>query len=335
MNPIPTLLAAFSLVLTTVSAYAVDAHVEAVTRIVTGAKGKIELTTDGQGIKLIDLNVPGAGPHDHRKDDPYDAAFFEHVGHLSTLESLNIISTKFNDDWMPSLAKLTNLKALRFTNNGKLTDAGMAQLAGLKNLENFSFVGTQMTGKAYAQFEGFAKLTRVSHRGSSIDDEGLRQLCDHLPNLESISLAHAKFTDAGAPHLAKLTKLKGLELGTSKATPQALKAITKLPLESLQLGEGFESVACIAIVKDIASLRRLTLTNAQAITDADLQVIAGLTQLDHLEIDKMPLSDERIPALKPFAFLKSMRLVPVKAPFSQEQQAKIQAALPKTKLEFK
>jgi hypothetical protein len=335
MNPIPTLLAAFSLVLTTVSAYAVDAHVEAVTRIVTGAKGKIELTTDGQGIKLIDLNVPGAGPHDHRKDDPYDAAFFEHVGHLSTLESLNIISTKFNDDWMPSLAKLTNLKALRFTNNGKLTDAGMAQLAGLKNLENFSFVGTQMTGKAYAQFEGFAKLTRVSHRGSSIDDEGLRQLCDHLPNLESISLAHAKFTDAGAPHLAKLTKLKGLELGTSKATPQALKAITKLPLESLQLGEGFESVACIAIVKDIASLRRLTLTNAQAITDADLLVIAGLTQLDHLEIGKMPLPDERIPALKPFAFLKSMRLVPVKAPFSPEQQAKIQAALPKTKLEFK
>jgi Leucine-rich repeat (LRR) protein len=335
MNPIPTLLAAFSLVLATASAYAADPHVEVVTRIVTGAKGKVEMTADGLGVKLIDLNVPGAGPHDHRKDDPYDAAFFEHVGHLSTLESLNIISTKFNDEWMAPIGKLTNLKVLRFTNNGKLTDAGMAQLAGLKNLENFSFVGTQMTGKAYAQFEGFTKVTRVSHRGSAIDDEGLRQLCDHLPNLESLSLAHAKFTDAGAPHLAKLTKLKGLELGTSKATPQALKAIAKLPLESLQLGEGFESVACIPLIKDIASLRRLTLTNAQAITDADLLVIAGLTQLDHLEIGKMPLSDERIPALKPFAFLKSMRLVPVKTPFTAEQQAKIQSVLPKTTLTFK
>ena len=335
MNPIPTLLAAFYVVLATASASALDPHAEAVTRIVTGAKGKVELTADGQGVKLIDLNVPGAGPHDHRKDDPYDAAFFEHVGHLSTLESLNIISTKFNDEWMAPIGKLTNLKVLRFTNNGKLTDAGMAQLAGLKNLENFSFVGTQMTGKAYAQFEGFTKVTRVSHRGSSIDDEGLRQLCDHLPNLESLSLAHAKFTDAGAPHLAKLTKLKGLELGTSKATPQALKAIAKLPLESLQLGEGFESVACIPLIKDIASLRRLTLTNAQAITDADLLVIAGLTQLDHLEIGKMPLSDERIPALKPFAFLKSMRLVPVKTPFTAEQQAKIQSVLPKTTLTFK
>jgi hypothetical protein len=336
MNPIRTLpFLALSVVLTTASAYAADPHVEAVTRIVTAAKGKVEMTADGQGIKLIDLNVPGAGPHDHRKDDPYDAAFFEHVGQLTTLESLNIISTKFNDDWMPPLAKLTNLKALRFTNNGKLTDAGMAQLAGLKNLETFSFVGTQMTGKAYAQFEGFTKLTRVSHRGSSIDDEGLRQLCDHLPNLESISLAHAKFTDAGAPHLAKLTKLKGLELGTSKATPQALKAITKLPLESLQLGEGFESVACIPLIKDIASLRRLTLTNAQSLSEADLQIIAGLTQLDHLEIGKMPMPDDRIAALKPFAFLKSMRLVPAKAPFTPEQQAKIQSLLPKTKIDFK
>ena len=216
------------------TACALDSHAEAVVRIVAAAKGKVELTADGQGVKLLDLAVPGAGPHDHRKDDPYDAAFFEHVGHLSTLESLNIISTKFNDDWMPPLAKLTNLKVLRFTNNGKLTDAGMAHLAGLTKLENFSFVGTQMTGKSYARFDGFTKLTRVSHRGSLIDDEGLRQLCDHLPNLESLSLAHAKFTDVGAPHLAKLTKLKGLEVGASKATPQALTHIAKLPLEYLQ-----------------------------------------------------------------------------------------------------
>ena len=317
------------------TACALDSHAEAVVRIVAAAKGKVEMTADGQGVKLIDLAVPGAGPHDHRKDDPYDAAFFEHVGHLSTLESLNIISTKFNDAWMTPIGKLTNLKVLRFTNNGKLTDAGMAQLAGLTKLENFSFVGTQMTGKAYAHFEGFTKLTRVSHRGSLIDDEGLRQLCDHLPNLESLSLAHAKFTDVGAPHLAKLTKLKGLEVGAAKATSQSLRHIAKLPLEYLQLGEGFDSSACFPLIKDIVTLRRLTLTNAQALTDADLQALADLSQLTHLEIGKMPLPDERIALLKPFAFLKSMRLVPAKTPFTPDQQAKIQALLPATKIGFK
>lgn len=319
----------------TISASALDLHVEAVTRIVEAAKGKVEKTEDGQSLKLVDLAVPNTGPHDHRKDDPYDATFFEHLGHITTLESLNVISTKFNDAWMPHIAKLTNLKTLRFTNNGPLTDAGMEQLAGLRNLEAFSFVGTKISGKAYAKFEGFTKLIKVSHRGSSINDEGLKELCDHLPNLESISLAHAKFTDTGAVHLAKLTKLKGFEIGTSNATPQALVHLAKLPLESLQLGEGFESADSIPMIKGIATLRRLTLTNATKLTDAELKTVAVLTQLEHLELGKVPFPDERLAVLADFAFLKSMRLVPAKEPFSEAAQAKIQALLPKTALTFK
>jgi len=334
MKPIVILLAALLCAFTNATAFALDPHVDAVTRKVEGAKGKVEKTADGQSLKLVDLAVPGAGPHDHRKDDPYDAAFFEHLGHITTLESLNVISTKFNDEWMPHIGKLTHLKTLRFTNNGKLTDAGMAQLAGLKDLETFSFVGTQITGKAYAKFNGFTKLVKVSHRGSSIDDDGLKELCDHLPNLENISLAHAKFTDAGAPNLAKLSKLKGLEVGTSKATHQALVHLAKLPLEYLQLGEGFESATSIQLIKDIATLRRLTLNNATKLTDDELKTVAGLKQLESLELGKVPLPDDRLVVLKDFAFLKSMRLVPIKDPFTAETQAKIKALLPKTDLKF-
>lgn len=331
MKPHLIFLASLTLVST---AFALDPHVDAVIRSVEAAKGKVEKTADGQSLKLVDLAVPGAGPHDHRKDDPYDAAFFEHLGHITTLESLNVISTKFNDEWMPHIAKLTRLKTLRFTNNGKLTDAGMIQLAGLKDLETFSFVGTQITGKAYAKFEGFNKLTRVSHRGSSIDDEGLKELCDHLPSLENLSLAHAKFTDAGAVHLAKLTKLKGLEIGTSKATSQGLVHLAKLPLEYLQLGEGFESPASIPLIQDMATLRRLTLTNATKLTDAELKTIAAMKQLESLELGQVPLPDERLSVLQDFAFLKSLRLTPGKVPFPAETQAKIKALLPKTELKF-
>jgi hypothetical protein len=321
--------------LTSTNIFALDPHVEAVILAVEGAKGKVEKTEDGKSLKLVDLAVPGAGPHDHRKVDPYDAAFFEHLSYITTLESLNVIATKFNDAWMPNIAKLTNLKTLRFTNNGKLSDAGMAQLAGLKDLEQFSFVGTQITGRAYAKFEGFTKLARVSHRGSSIDDEGLMQLCDHLPNLENLSLAHAKFTDAAAPNLAKLTKLKGLELGTSNATSQTLKHIAKLPLEYLQLGEGFDSPESIPFIKDLSTLRRLTFTNAKPLTDADLKVIAGMKQLEQLELGKIELSDARLAFFKDFAFLKSMRLVPVKEPFTPDTETKLKALLPKTTLLFK
>lgn len=315
------------------SAFALDPHVEAVIHLVEKVKGRVEKTADGQSLKLVDLAVPGAGPHDHRASDPYDAAFFEHLGHIATLESLNVISTKFNDAWMPHIARLTKLKVLRFTNNGPLTDAGMAQLAGLKDLEQFSFVGTRITGRAYAQFDGFTKLTRVSHRGSSIDDEGLKELCDHLPNLESISLAHAKFTDAGAPHLSKLTKLKGLEIG-AHATPAALKHITGLPLESLQLGEGFDKSESLPIVKEIPTLKRLTLTNCKATTDDDLKLLAAMTQLESLELGSLPMPDQRIPQLQGFTFLKELKIIDRRTGYPVETQAKIKALLPKVAVKF-
>lgn len=325
-------------------------HLDAVLRAVETSPGKVEkVNQTPEALKkalgaeitlfdtlvLVDLAIPNAGPHDHRKTDPYDAAFFEHLGHLTSLESLNIIATKLNDDWIAPLGKLTNLKVLRFTNNGKLTDAGMEQLAGLKNLESFSFVGTAMTGRAYAKCEGWTHLTKCSHRGSSIDDEGLKELCAHLPNLESISLAHAKFTDAGAVHLAKLTKLTGLELGTHNATPQALRHLAGLPLEYLQLGEGFEGAESLLLIKDLATLRRLTLTNASELSDDDLRRVATMTQLEQLELGKIPLPAERLRLLKEFAFLKAMRLVPPSgAPYSQEIKDQIQGMLPKVTLTF-
>ena len=316
-------------------AFALDSHVEAVIRTVEGAKGRVEKTGDGQGLKLVDLAVPQTGPHDQRKDDPYDAAFFEHLGHLTTLESLNVISTKANDEWIAPLGRLTNLKTLRFTNNGRLTDAGMVQLAGaMKGLESFAFVGTAMTGRAYAQFDVLTKLVRVTHRGSSIDDEGLKELCEHLPNLEYISLAHAKFTDAGAPNLAKLTKLKGLDIGSSKATPDALVHITKLPLEFLELGDNFATAASIPVVKAIATLRRVTLTHLAKVTDAELKTIAGLSQLESLELDDVPFTEERVPVLKDFAFLKVLKLVDRKNGYPAETQAKIKALLPEVEVKF-
>jgi hypothetical protein len=329
----PILLPIF-LALFTSTTFALDPHVEAVTRIVEAAKGKFEKTEDGQSLKLVDLAVPNAGPHDHRKDDPYDAAFFEHLSHITTLESLNVISTKASDEWITPLGKLTNLKTLRFTNNGKLTDAGMATFAELKNLETFSFVGTAITGKAYAQCADWSKVIKVSHRGSSIDDEGLRQLCEHLPNLESISLAHAKFTDAGAIHLAKLTKLKGLEIGTKNATPACLKHLASLPIEYLQLGDGLDAPEGIAACKAIASLKRLTLTHCEKLDDNGLKLAAALTHLDQLEIGGLPILDERIPQLAAFAHLKELRLINRPKGYPPETQAKIKALLPKVDVKF-
>lgn len=324
-------------------------HVEAVIRTVESAPGKFEkinstpenLKKAAGGdiplfdtLKVVDLAVANMGPHDHRKFDPFDAAFFEHLGHIAALESLNIISTQANDQWIEPLGKLTNLKALKFTNNGKLSDEGLEHLAGLRELETFSFVGTAMKGHAFAKFVGWDKLTHSSFRGSSLDDQGLRLLCEQFPNYDSLSLAHAKFTDAGAENLAKLTKLKGLEIGSHNATAQCLRYLVKLPLEYLQLGEGVGAPEGIATIAGIKSLHRLTITDAKPLTDADLKLISGMTQLTSLEFSNLDLPDERLPQLQPFSFLKSLRLVHRPQAYPAETQAKIKAMLPQVKLTF-
>lgn len=313
---------------------ALDPHVEAVIRAVEGAKGRVEKTGDGQSLTLVDLAVPNTGPHDHRKDDPYDAAFFEHLGYITTLESLHVISTKANDEWIKPLSKLENLKSLRFTNNGKLTDAGMETFAHLKNLETFAFVGTAITGAAYAKCADWTKVTRVSHRGSQINDDGLRQLCEHLPNLENISLAHARFSDTGAAHLAKLKKLKGLELGTHNASAATLKHLSGLPLESLQMGEGFHSAEAFRIVKSFPFLRFLSITDASGLTDEDLRFVAGIPQLESLGMDKLSLPDERIPMLSAFSRLKTLTLALRPQGYPAETQAKVKELLPGVEIRF-
>jgi hypothetical protein len=324
-------------------------HVDVVAATVEGAKGKVErvnLTPPNlkkafgrdlplfDMLRLVDLSIPNAGPHDARKVDPYDAAFFEHLGHISSLESLCIIATKCNDQWIAPIGKLANLKSLKFVNNGKLTDAGLAQLAGLRNVESFGYIGTATQGHAFAKFDGWTKLKSCSFRGSSIDDEGLRLICEKFPNLESISLAHAKFTDAGAVDLAKLTKLKGLELGTKNASAKTLQHVVKLPLEYLQLGEGFEKPEAVATIAGMKSLKRLTLTDAKAMTDAELKVVSGMTQLESLEMNNLDLPDERLPQLQPFAHLKSLRLVRRPMAYSAETQGKIKALLPNVAMKF-
>jgi len=329
MKPTTILIASLLCGLTNLTVFAHDPHVEAVIRTVEGARGTIEMTEDGQSLKLVDLRWPEYVAHAHREHDPFDETFYEHLGHITTLESLRIIATKFNEAWMPHIAKLTNLKTLHFTDSGKHTDAGMEQLASLTNLEEFSFRGSVITGTAYAKFDGFDKLTRVSHRGSRINDEGLKTLCEQLPNLENISLAHAKFTDAGAPHLAKLTKLKGLELGAADATSAALRHITALPLEYLQLGEGFEKSESLPIISGIGTLKRLTLNNCRETTVDDLKLLASMKQLEKLELNYLPLTDERIAQLEGFGFLKELNLIDRKNGYPEELQARIQALLPK------
>jgi hypothetical protein len=285
-------------------------------------------------LKLVDLANASLSVKGKLEVDPFDQTFYDHLGEITHLESLSILHTTARNDWLKPLGKLTSLKSLNIINQRELDDEGLAHLAGLKQLERFGYIGTRMTGRPFQDFKGWTNLKSCSFRGSSINDAGLQALCEAFPNLENISLAHAHFTDAAAVHLAKLTKLKGLEIASREATPKCLTHVVALPLEYLQTGDGLDTSAGIAIIPQMKTLKKLVLTGAKAITPADLQLVTGMKHLEHVEFGDFEITPERLPLLQEFAFLKSMRIVRNNPPNSDEMRNKLKEILPGVAIRF-
>lgn len=363
-------------------------HVKAVIRTIESAPGTftkanntpMELKKVAGGeiaifdtLTLVSTSITNGKAHAYRdaKDDPYDATFMEHLGHIQNLESLKIVATKIEDSWLPPLLKLKNLKSfsmegtarglkgnpalgdpslerlraleqcpgltsLELAYFGQATDAGLEHLAGLKNLENFTFRGSPIKGHGFAKFQGWTKLKRINFHSNNLDDEGFGHVCDQFPNLEFIKLWHSKsLTDASAEHLKKLKNLKGIEISCSKATAGLVKHLRDLPLEYVALEYGVNAPAGDAIdtVKSIPTLRRLKLSGVP-LTNANLSALASATQIAELSFQLSELPEERLPYIQAFSFLKSLRLDSAKKPFSLETQQKVKALLPKVEVTF-
>jgi len=363
-------------------------HVEAVIRTLESAPGSYtKVNTTPEALKKaaggeypifdtltqVSTGIVNGKAHVYRtaSHDPYDAAFIEHLGHITSLESLKIVATKIEDSWLSPLFKLTNLQSLSMEGTarglpgnpalgdaslerfralekfpaltflelayfGRATDAGLENLAGLKNLEGFTFRGSPIKGHAFAKFDGWTKLNRIRFHSNQLDDEGLGYVCARFPNLESLNLIHSQgITDASADHLLKLPKLKSIQVNGPKITAAFLKNLPRLPVEHALIEQGALTPApeAIATLHAIPTLRRLAV-GGKSLTDADLAALARMTQLEELSFESLDLPETRLPQLKAFAHIKTITFALRPKGYPDEIQTGIKALLPKVDVKF-
>jgi Leucine-rich repeat (LRR) protein len=77
-----------------------------------------------------------------------------------------------------------------------LSDAGLAHLEGLDNLEELRFYSTNVTEAGLVHLKGLTKLEWLNLIGTQITDEGLAHL-EGLTDLKILELKNTKVTDAG------------------------------------------------------------------------------------------------------------------------------------------
>lgn len=135
--------------------------------------------------------------------------------------------------WLAYLPELRYLK-LSPSSTGRVTDAGLAQLAALQQLEYIGLGGTSVTDAGLGVVRQWPQLRRLE-LPAAVTDEGLTHLAS-LESLEQLRVWPARVTNRGLESIANLRCLRSLDLSGSHVDDAGLAALRNLScLETLNL----------------------------------------------------------------------------------------------------
>lgn len=215
---------------------------------ITEAKGIVTAVTIADGSKLADED-------------------FRQLTRLANLKTLSL-SKGLDDERISQLTVLTNLEYLQ-TNLAQITDEGVKPLARLKNLRNLKFFhpGKAFSGAGLVHLAEMPNLERLTVAGSlEFNDDGMAAVAK-LPGLKEFRTWHAGPTNEGVKKLKALKNLKSLYLGqrlTYKLpacpTDETIAILAEFrSLESLQLDEARLTFSALQQLKQLPALKKLTL----------------------------------------------------------------------------
>jgi hypothetical protein len=183
------------------------------------------------------------------------------------LKSLSL-SNGLNDDRLSQLTVLAKLEYLQ-TNLAQITDDGVKPLARLKNLRNLKFFhpGKSFSGEGLVHLAEMPNLERLTVAGSlAFNDDGMAAVAK-LTRLKEFRTWHAGPTNEGVKKLKELKHLKSLYLGqrlTYKQpacpTDETIGILAEFKsLESIQLDEARLTFTALQQLKHLPALKKLTL----------------------------------------------------------------------------
>ncbi len=209
------------------------------------------------------------------------------LGKLHGLQQLDLRDCPLDNAQLAAVVSdLSQLRALRLNGtSGRTTvdDDGLAPLANCPELKVLAIDGLWVSGLGLEHLKKNLKLSELYAAGTTLDDDAVAIL-------------------AGLPALRKL-RLSQTTVGTD-----GLAKLDQLPLEDLDVSEASSiNDETLAVIGKMKTLKRLNLWR-DTISDAGVEHLAGLTQLEWLNVDNTHLTDAGLPYLKDMTSLKFLHL---------------------------
>ena len=220
---------------------------------------------------------------------------------LPRLERLCIVQSRsplFNRH-IKYLEGLTQLKGLTLWGSAcnTLTDASLASIGKLKNLEELYFIRTmpRFTPAGAAHLKelknlkkiAFAQIMWSGYAGEYYGDEVVRQLAANLLNLESIT-GISYLTAEGMETLAKFRNLKCLHVG----------------LKNHILG--YDGPTGVSHLGSLGCLEELHVYNHDSLSEADIASLEPLGHLKNLNVGSRHLTDRNLASFGKLDQLESL-----------------------------
>jgi hypothetical protein len=151
------------------------------------------------------------------------------VAKLPGVKSLLLKETQTTDEGLRQVGRMTELEELYIWEARSVTDAGVAHLAGLRNLRMVHINDSNLTDDSLVLLSSLPRIEELSLEQNHFSDEGLRRLQgrERLKRLY-IGMGDSRITDAGLAHLLSFQKLELLDLQNSKVTVRGLEQLEGL-----------------------------------------------------------------------------------------------------------
>jgi beta-lactamase regulating signal transducer with metallopeptidase domain/Leucine-rich repeat (LRR) protein len=212
-------------------------------------------------------------------------ALADYLAELAGLGLLNLSDSTVTDSALSRLKGLTHLRFL-LLDGTRITDAGLEHLRGMTELVTLNLSRTEITDAGLSHLEGMIRLRNLNVEGTKVTEAGVKRLREGIPQVAAVPfiLPPARALPGFPARRAVAPAVRG----PGAAGPPWGQAIARI----YEMGG--------TVTRDETKPERPVISatlSGTKVTDADLAVLTGLSDLRHLTLTGTTITGEGLDRL--------------------------------------
>jgi hypothetical protein len=235
--------------------------------------------------------------------------FWQEVATFPALDYLTLEEKWIDHDGWKLLANSQSVRHLYLDSN-RLGDEDFAVFGTMLNLQELLWWGVskKITDAGVANLDELTELQSLTLSNTEITDAAAPHLAKHT-KLQQLSLGSTHISDAGLAHLSELTDLRYLFLERTRVTDAALVHLQHMKdLEILGVSQTTVHGPGLANLMGLTKLRQIGMSS-NPVTDEDLSHFASLSHLEELWLAGTRVTDDGMVQFKMPPAVKEIHLV--------------------------